>query len=240
MVQFGQFFHAGYSMFKELKFGGQWFSLVNSDAMFWVSRSEFSLIPITTIHVMILGRALEWNVYSAGASVYDCLNLVFRRRNEKPWQKRWRWANRADERDWWIPWSLSQTNHPPNLPGFLMWPVGLEITGWGKVPKIHFLPDIGGILKMRLCRSFLTNLDILTDGRNVKLIKGKTWPYRRPKKVQQKLEHPKKWFTMNAFYSLHLWCSFQFSTWGDESFLLILFKWIEPTSTKTMSTSWLI
>lgn len=143
MVQFGQFFHAGYSMFKELKFGGQWFSLVNSDAMFWVSRSEFSLIPITTIHVMILGRALEWNVYSAGASVYDCLNLVFRRRNEKPWQKRWRWANRkADERDWWIPWSfLSQTNHPPNLPGyFLMWPV----LGFGNPirvregAKIHF------------------------------------------------------------------------------------------------------
>lgn len=116
--------------------------------MFWVSRSEFSLIPITTIHVMILGRALEWNVYSAGASVYDCLNLVFRRRNDKPWQKkRWRWANRkADERDWWIPWSfLSQTNHPPNLPGyFLMWPV----LGFGnhirvrEGAKIHFLPDI--------------------------------------------------------------------------------------------------
>lgn len=200
--------------------------------MFWVSRSEFSLIPITTIHVMILGRALEWNVYSAGASVYDCLNLVFRRRNEKPWQKRWRWANRkADVRDWWIPWSfLSQTNHQG------------EGRCQNSLPSGHSDPHVyqGGILKMRLCRSFLTNLDILTDGRNVKLIKGKTWPYRRPKKVQQKLEHPKKWFTMNAFYSLHLWCSFQFSTWGDESFLLILFKWIEPTSTKTMSTSWLI
>ena len=146
MVQFGQFFHAGYSMFKELKFGGQWFSLVKSDAMFWVSRSEFSLIPITTIHVMILGRALEWNVYSAGASVYDCLNLVFRRRNDKPWQKkRWRWANRkADERDWWIPWSfLSQTNHP-NLPGyFLMWPVGFgNHIRVREGAKIHFLPDI--------------------------------------------------------------------------------------------------
>lgn len=86
MVQFGPFFHAGYGgygMFKNLKFGGQGFSLVNSDAMFWVSRSEFSFIPTTTIHVMILGRALEWNVYSAGASVYDEPGI--------PEEKRW-WA----------------------------------------------------------------------------------------------------------------------------------------------------